>query len=338
MNMAQGDPVVSVVCAWYNRANYLRDTLDSLLGQEFDSFEVVIVNDGSSDPRVTEILAVYSDPRLKIISQPNAGFVRSIKRAIAEARGQFIAVQGAGDVSLPMRLREQVAALLSDDSIGAVGCKRYEVVIGGEADGSRAESKLDTQHPTLKDLLYGINPFSHGEVMFRRTVYDQVGGYREFFRFAQDRDLWIRMAAHCKLYVIDQVMYERRAFVEDGIASNHEKLALQQAFSSFSRQCHFDRVRFGADFVDKYGLNAGLFRKPQKSYADALARISIQALFFGKMDSARKFSSLAVYEKKTSKSVFAYVAAAFSSRSSLFHTFFRFAVGNVANTKIWPRQ
>lgn len=133
-------PEVAIVCAWYNRADYIRDTVDSVLAQDFDRFEVVIINDGSPDPRVREILDSYDDPRLRVVHQENTGFTVAIRRAIDMTSAPYIAIQGAGDVSLPGRLRHQHDWLESNAGIGVVGC-RVAVAVAGR-DGIRDEKAM----------------------------------------------------------------------------------------------------------------------------------------------------------------------------------------------------
>lgn len=102
--MTETLPKVSVVCAWYNRVDYISDTIDSLLAQDYPNFDITIVNDGSPDPLVREVLDNYTNPRLRVIHQENTGFTRAIRRAIDESDRTYIAIQGAGDISLPGRL------------------------------------------------------------------------------------------------------------------------------------------------------------------------------------------------------------------------------------------
>ena len=335
---SQKKPRVSVVCAWFNRADVLQETVNALLEQNHDSFEVVVVNDGSTDPRVRDLLDGYSDPRLIAIHQENGGFVKAIKAAIKASSGSYIAIQGAGDVSLQGRLTKQSDLLDMHPAVGIVGCMRAEVVYGGTEHGASAVSPTPTRQPMLDDLLYRSNPFSHGEVMFRRAIYDQVGGYRDFFKFAQDRDLWIRMAPFCEMRVIAEVLYERRAFVADGIASNHGKLALQQAFSNFARQCHFDRIANGRDFIELYGVYGGLFRRPSASYARSLAKMSIQSYYSGNTEKGQTFARWALSEKATGTTIATSLASWVLSRSTVILSLFRTLLSKHPKSAIWPRS
>jgi len=105
-------PEVSVVMSVYNGAEHLETTLASILSQEGCEFEFIVVDDGSTDG-TSRILDEWAarDSRLRIIHQQNTGLTRALIRGCAEARGEFIARQDAGDVSLPGRLAAQCACL-----------------------------------------------------------------------------------------------------------------------------------------------------------------------------------------------------------------------------------
>jgi hypothetical protein len=246
---------VAVVCACYNRAAYLAETIDSLLQQDFDSFEVIVVNDGSSDPRVREILDGYGDDRLRVIHQDNAGFVQAIRRAIAASQAPFIAIQGAGDVSHPQRLARQYAFLAANPEVAIAGCRYHNVTKRAGSDDVKRLGKCRNPEPTAAEIRRG-NPFAHGEVMIRRACYDAVGGYRPFFVNSQDKDLWLRLSMRYRLCIIEEVLYERRIFAADGIAASLKKTLGQIAFSRVADRCHDERLRGLEDSVDRYGVLA----------------------------------------------------------------------------------
>src|ERR1700742_2594037 len=106
---------VSVVVPLYNKARFVRRTIDSILGQRFTDFEVIVVNDGSSDGG-EKIVEAISDPRLRLISQPNAGPGAARNRGLAEARGEYVAFLDSDDEWLPDFLTIAVSAL---DASGA---------------------------------------------------------------------------------------------------------------------------------------------------------------------------------------------------------------------------
>ena len=115
------NPLVSVVSAYYNRQDKVIDSINSLLNQTYKNLEIIVIDDGSTDDTY-KVLSSLEDPRLKIISQPNQGFVRAIRYAISVSNSEFIAIHGAGDISLPKRIEMQVNLLMGNPDIGVVGC------------------------------------------------------------------------------------------------------------------------------------------------------------------------------------------------------------------------
>lgn len=326
---------VLIVCAWYNRADYIKDTLDSLLNQTFNNYKITVVNDGSKDPRVKEILDSYNDPKLTVIHQENTGFVGAIRRAIDSHDSEYIAVQGAGDVSFPERINAQVKLLDADSSLGVVGCKHKNIVFGGPNDGYESTSKTVNERATLDTFLKLGNPFSHGDVMYRRELYQKVGGYRDFFKFAQDRDLWIRMAEHCDMAVVDELLYERRAFYSDGVSTDIDKLILQKAFSNFAIQCHYNRKTMGSDFVEKYGRHGGMFRDKSKPTSVFIAKKSLECLFNQDIERALYLSSLAIQESVNFTSLIARAMAKLSSMNSVFRQLIQSLLGLHSSSSKW---
>ncbi|KMK63826.1 glycosyltransferase [Puniceibacterium sp. IMCC21224] len=305
---AQSDavPQVSVVCAWYNRADYVRDTLDSLLAQDHPNFEVVLVNDGSRDSKVREILDSYTDPRLRMIHGANRGFTAAIAHAVDQARGAYVAVQGAGDVSHPARLRLQAGALAADQGLVGVGCARENHVIGGARDGERRTVGHTRTRVTTQHLLTEVGcPVNHGDVMFRRDAYMACGGYRPFFRLAQDWDLWIRMSAAGDFALLDEVLYERRVFMADGIASRVDKSLTQARYGRIAKSCFAERKRYGVDIVDLFGLDAGLYLPPDRFMADETAKTAVKYIRAGAFADGTLLADLARREALTARVILA---------------------------------
>lgn len=304
MPLPPSTPKVSVVCAWYNRPDYIRDTVDSLLNQDFDDYEIVLVNDGSPDPRVREILDSYDTPRLRVIHQENTGFVGAIRKAIGNSTGEYIAVMGAGDASLPSRLRVQAAFLDTHPEHIGLGCGLREAEVDRDwkivrVRDLRLKARPEITHEQVLGRIH--SPFTHGEVMYRRSAYEAVGGYRPFFRLTQDLDLWCRMSRYGGKYaVIPDVLYERRLFAADGIATDMQKHVAQITLAFMALQCAREWDRQGFDSIDVFGLQAGLFREPSAHLASYLARIAVKYLKAGLVEEARFFARLSLQERRTS--------------------------------------
>ena len=189
-------PLVSVVMGVFNGEKCLPDTAGSVLAQEGVEIEFIIVDDGSSDstPGVLRELAQF-DERVRIFRQDNQGLTRALIRGCAEARGEFIARQDCGDLSLPGRLRAQVQAAARRPDAALISCGARFVGPEGEPlyEVSLSDDEANAGLMSL-DLKRLRGPAHHGGTLFRRNLYERVGGYRDEFYFAQDLDLWCRLA------------------------------------------------------------------------------------------------------------------------------------------------
>ena len=198
-------PIVSVVMSVFNGERDLRQTVETILGQSFRDFEFIIVNDGSQDSS-REILAEYerTDGRVLVIEQDNCGITRALIHGCAEARGQYIARIDAGDSSKPRRLQCQVNYLDEHPEVAIVGCWFERLGPGGELlQVCKFPDKID--QATQLFWSKGLAP-AHSSAMFRRSVYEQVGGYRTAFRYAQDHDLFYRMAERAMIGYYPEIL------------------------------------------------------------------------------------------------------------------------------------
>jgi glycosyltransferase involved in cell wall biosynthesis len=290
---------VSICCAFYNRSEYVKESIESLLSQTHKNFEVIVINDGSTDPETKNILDEFDNNNLKVIHQKNSGFVASIKNAISLAKGKYIAIHGAGDISYPERIEKQAQFLNRNKNSGAVSCYFENTVFGGINHGVTKIRRPAKLNLNSIDFTQKTNPFSHGEVMFRVEIYHQVGGYRDFFKFSQDRDLWLRMSEVCQMSIIPTVLYQRREFTSDGVSTNRRKLILQKYLSDFALQCFEDRKHNNKDLLDQYGPAGVFLRRKSKLTAKYFALQSVECLHQNKLNEANRVIELALNEKLT---------------------------------------
>lgn len=202
-------PELSVVMSTHNDGACLEAALEGILAQTFQDFELVVINDGSTDDHTCEVLDAFAarDARVRVIHKVNEGLTKALILGCAEARGVFIARHDADDVSHPERFAKQVEVLRTCPE--AVLCVCGVRVLAPE--GEVMEEIVPVGVPEiLTQRLRGerVGIPSHGCVMFRREAYEQVGGYREVFYYAQDADLWLRMAPLGLLVGVPEVLYE----------------------------------------------------------------------------------------------------------------------------------
>lgn len=232
-------PRVSVVMSVYNGATFLADSVNSILNQTYANFEFIIVNDGSTDNSLQILQQIaLTDSRIQVIDQPNSGLTRALVAGCQLARGEFIARQDDDDESRPERLAKQVQFLDAHATVGFVACAtRY---LGPRGEHLELASRSESPEIATRQLLMERGgPPAHGSVMFRRSVYERLGGYRTEFYFSQDSDLWLRMAEHVQFACVPEELYAFRKH-GDSITSVHRET--QSAFGRLGQKCKEARL------------------------------------------------------------------------------------------------
>ncbi|HXC01883.1 MAG TPA: glycosyltransferase [Opitutaceae bacterium] len=195
--MTANKPIISVVMPVYNADRYLQVALDSITAQTFANFELITVDDGSTDTSL-KILRLHAarDPRLRVITRPNTGIVGALNDGLAVARGWFIARMDADDESAPKRFARQLGRFHSDPSLVALGSA---VTFMDAAGRSVQPCPRPLLHSEIEHLLLSGDggALIHPAVMFRASAVRAAGDYRVFQRDAQyfeDLDLYLRLA------------------------------------------------------------------------------------------------------------------------------------------------
>lgn len=242
------------------------------MSQTYPNLEIIVVDDGSVDGTF-EILESVLAGRAILRRQENRGFTLTLKHAIESSQGEFVAIHGAGDLSYPHRIERLAAMLTRHPDIGLVS-SWWE-----RENFASAEREIGRPEPRgrMADQLLASNPFLHGEVMFRREMYDRVGGYREIFTYAQDRDLWLRMSRCTEFGTVPEVLYRCR-IVPGSVSMDASKILMQCYFSALAVQCATTRTPDGRDVVDRHGADALAYRAPSDGVAHRLARRGIDRM------------------------------------------------------------
>jgi hypothetical protein len=198
----------------------------------------------------------------------------------------------AGDISLPGRLSRQVEMLDADPAIGAAGSHYIDVLPERHLHVLR---RPNANGATFRSVLR--QPiFTHGEVTFRRSVYEEVGGYRPEFRYAQDNDLWLRMIKVAKFSTVPELLYHRTVFAS-GISFDPRTFVEQAAYFQLGREIALDpvfervalsRLRSGAHIHDVLPLG-------DPRVQALLVRKSLRHLVFGDVKAAE--ATLSAYER-----------------------------------------
>jgi len=249
---------VTIITGYYNRENYVKESIESLVNQTFEDIDIIIFDDASTDNTYILLKEFETrDSRVRVIrNDKNKGFVNSLIDIIGGITSKYIAIHGSGDISFANRIEEQFHFLENNPEFGVVSSLRSIII----ADGQSKAITVRTGEIGTGDLKKS-NPVTHGCVMFRRNIYEEVGGYRRFFTFAQDKDLWLRMSLVTKIYVIPKVHYLLLK-PENTVSRSFSKLIVQRMLSSFSVQLVEMRRTNGNDLIDQFGANAALLFNP----------------------------------------------------------------------------
>ncbi len=206
-------PLVSVIIPTYNRGWVVKEAIDSVLDQEFSDFELIVVDDGSSD-NTREILGGYGD-RITVLRQPNRGVSAARNRGINEAAGQLIAFLDSDDLWLPGKLATQVKFF--EENADAVVHQTQEIWV---RNGVRVNPKK--RHHKFSGMIFerslALCLVSPSAVMIKKNLFDDVGLFDENLPACEDYDLWLRISSRYPVHLTDTPLIIKRGGHDDQLS------------------------------------------------------------------------------------------------------------------------
>jgi glycosyltransferase involved in cell wall biosynthesis len=213
MSNLANNPTVSVIIPTYNRGWILKEALDSVLAQEFTDYELIVVDDGSTDD-TRAILDSYGQ-NIIVLEQANQGVSAARNRGIAGSRAQLVAFLDSDDLWLPQKLDRQVEFFNSNPD--ALICQTEETWI---RNGVRVNPKK--RHQKLSGMIFepslNLCLVSPSAVMIRKSLFGAVGMFDESLPACEDYDLWLRVSCRYPVYLIDQPLIIKRGGHEDQLS------------------------------------------------------------------------------------------------------------------------
>lgn len=207
-------PVVSIVMTAYQHERFIRRAVESCLAQTFTDFELIVINDGSTDG-TAEILREFRDPRIVLLEQENAGPSLALNTGIAHARGQYVAFMSGDDVALPMRLEKQVAACRQHQ--GAVIFSHVEFI---DDEGRPipapdwAENVFNipqlSRHEFIRRFIESGNCLSAPSAFMERALLSEAGPLHPCLFQLQDFDLWTRLVTRRPFVILQEPLIQYR--------------------------------------------------------------------------------------------------------------------------------
>lgn len=214
--------MISIVLCTFNRAGTLSEAIDSILAQTYQDWELIIVDDGSTDG-TRELLADYTDKRIRsIFLQENFYYCYAANKGIENTSGKYIAFATSDDVWDREKLEKQAAYLEAHEECGAVFSKIYLIDEKGEKfDGEHQaierlfEQPNKTRAERMKQFLEDGNHLSHPSSVVRKDLLDEIGGYNLLYAQLADMDLWIRVLQKSDIHILQEELVGYRWWSSD---------------------------------------------------------------------------------------------------------------------------
>jgi len=263
-------PLISVVLPVWNGARWLTEAIDSIRRQTLDNFELIVVDDGSTDGSADIIEAsARSDRRIRNFRQERYGLVAALNRGLSEAQGQLIARLDADDRVHLQRLQKQTEYLDQHLDVGLLGSWAELIDEQGSVIGFR---KYQTRPESLMPLLPRTNPLLHSSIMVRQSVLQKVGFYRPAFEGAEDYDLWLRVSEIAKVANLPEYLVQYRQLRCWIIFANLPKMRSPLRQASGEQLANLVAIRYTHGSTSPLTVQngpAGLYRSwtPQRSAA-----------------------------------------------------------------------
>jgi len=233
MNSPASTPVVSVLMTIYNAEPYLQESIESLLAQSFSDWELIAVENGSADGSPA-ILSGYNDSRIKVFPLlKNIGRTPALQYALEQARGKYVAVLDADDVSHPERLAKEVQFLAAHPDVVLVGTWIEQMDAAGKVFRAL---EPPTDNAALLECLGWRDPIANSSVMYRRDKALAVGGYPQQYTYSQDYALILELVRLGKIAVIGEQLCRVRIFPGNMTNAPAHRVALAQEGIALLRQ------------------------------------------------------------------------------------------------------
>lgn len=247
MTISASRPRVTLLLPVRNGLPWLGAALASIFGQTFRNFELILLEDGSTDG-TPELLKVLHDPRLRIIETGGVGIARALNIGLEAARGVYIARHDADDESLPTRLARQVAALESRPDIDVVATVAEYIDASGRVVDNAWVQTVRRQHDAaltpeaIAELMPLTCCITHGSILARTEVLRSVGGYRPEMVPAEDYDLWLRLLPRHRFIKLEERLYRYRVHADQSGVRMRERQTRQTVLAKlhYVRRLHPD--------------------------------------------------------------------------------------------------
>jgi glycosyltransferase involved in cell wall biosynthesis len=268
------NPTVSIIIPTYNRAGMLTEAIDSVLAQDFTDFELIVVDDGSTDD-TPQILKAYG-AKIRVMRQHNQGVSAARNRGITAASGRFIAFLDSDDLWQPGKLTSQIEFL--QNTPDALICQTEEIWI---RNGLRVNPK--ERHRKVSGMIFeqslALCLVSPSAVMARPGLFEKFGLFDENLPACEDYDMWLRVSCRCPIYLINTPLIIKRG-------GHADQLSRQPALDKFRIQALKKILDSNVLTVDQYKAGVNVLKEKCVIYAAGCRKR-------GRTDEAQFYKTLA---------------------------------------------
>lgn len=216
-------PLVSVVIATYNMANYLPIAIQSVLAQTYENFELLIVDDGSTDNTREIVKPFLNDSRVRYFRQENKGQPAALNHGIRESAGEYLAFLDADDIWVSEKLELQIPLFSQSEKLGVI----YSGVVCIDENGLKLDrSSGRLFRGRLTNLLLIRNLIGFGTSVVKKDCFNHIGGFNENIKWGNDYDLWLRLSTKYEFDYIDQFLLHYRVWPNQMTYNSGEKIYL----------------------------------------------------------------------------------------------------------------
>jgi len=210
--------LISIITPTFNRFDFIRDAIESVLTQTISNWELLIIDDGSTDDTKTVVASYLSDPRINYFFQDNQGQATARNNGLMHSKGQYICFLDSDNLWKPKKLEIQYESMVSNNNIDVVYGDGETINESGEVIST---ANMKRYSGNITEQLLRDNFVSFNTAMVRTACIKGIGGFDNSVRFGDDYDLWLRLSAESRFLYIPEV-FEQYRVMSDQISSNKE--------------------------------------------------------------------------------------------------------------------
>lgn len=247
-------PSVTILLPVFNSCRFLEECIESILNQSFQDYELLIIDDGSTDA-TSQVIGLFDDRRILYRRRDHLGLVNQLNYGLEISQCDVVARMDGDDIMAPERLKTQMEFMKGHPSVGAVGSSFISIDESGKHNGIQKYPLTDDD---MKDALPVYNPISHPTVLYRRQLVLMAGAYREKYHPAEDLDLWMRLSEITQLANIDvPLLFKREQGHSISIQSREE---IKRVHLEISRDYYKDKIETTLSKEDRFKLKLKIAR------------------------------------------------------------------------------